>query len=235
LARGKNKRTYLVIGLGRFGSALAERLVESGAQVIAVDKVRARVEELSGKLQYVGQMDATDEGALVKIGAKMADIAVVCLGDRTEDSIMATAILKELGVPKIVARAAEDLHARVLKKVGAHRVVSPEAEMGRRVADLLENPWMNTFIEFGDENLLMGKIDAQPDMTGRTLQDLALPSKYGCTVALIERGATKLLPAAGIIIEAGDEIWIFGERKRLELFLDAIKTDYAEDNDLEES
>jgi trk system potassium uptake protein TrkA len=235
LAKGWNKRTYLVVGLGRFGSALSERLVESGAQVMAVDKTRARVEELSGKVEFVAQLDATDEAALEKIGAKMADVAVVCLGEKVEDSIMATAILKEMGVPKIVARAAEDLHARVLHKVGAHKVISPEAEMGRRLADLLENPWMDKFIEFDDDNLLMGKINAQPDMTGHTLKDLALPSKYGCTVALVERGASKLLPTAGLVIKEGDEIWLFGAKERLEPFLDTIETDNTEDNDMGES
>jgi trk system potassium uptake protein TrkA len=232
---GRNKHTYLVVGLGRFGSALSSRLVESGAQVIAVDRVRARVEELSGKVEYVGQLDATDEAALVKIGAKMVDVAVVCLGERIEDSIMATAILKELGVPNIVARAAEDLHARVLRKVGAHRIITPEAEMGRRLADLLENPWMDKFIEFDDENLLMGKIKAQSDMTGKTLKDLAMPAKYGSTVVLVERGNVKLLPTADLSIEDGDEIWLFGERNRLAPLLDALETEDTEEKDMEES
>ena len=232
---GKNKHTYLVVGLGRFGSALSTRLVESGAQVIAVDRVRARVEELSGKVEYVGQLDATDEAALVKIGAKMVDVAVVCLGERIEDSIMATAILKELGVPNIVARAAEDLHARVLRKVGAHRIISPEAEMGRRLADLLENPLMDKFIEFDDENLLMGKIKAQADMTGKTLKDLAMPAKYGSTVVLVERGGVKLLPTADLPIEDDDEIWLFGERNRLAPLLDELEADETDEDDMEES
>ncbi|MDR1020458.1 MAG: TrkA family potassium uptake protein [Synergistaceae bacterium] len=232
---GRNRHTYLVVGLGRFGSALSSRLVESGAQVIAVDRVRARVEELSGKVEYVGQLDATDEAALVKIGAKMVDVAVVCLGERIEDSIMATAILKELGVPNIVARAAEDLHARVLRKVGAHRIITPEAEMGRRLADLLENPWMDKFIEFDDENLLMGKIKAQSDMTGKTLKDLAMPAKYGSTVVLVERGGAKLLPTADLSIEDGDEIWLFGERHRLAPLLDALEAEDTEEKDMEES
>jgi trk system potassium uptake protein TrkA len=235
LAKGKNKHTYLVVGLGRFGSALSTRLVESGAQVIAVDRVRARVEELSAKVEYVGQLDATDEAALVKIGAKMVDVAVVCLGERIEDSIMATAILKELGVPNIVARAAEDLHARVLRKVGAHRIITPEAEMGRRLADLLENPWMDKFIEFDDENLLMGKIKAEAGMTGKTLKDLAMPAKYGSTVVLVERDGVKLLPTADLSIEDDDEIWLFGERDRLAPLLDALETYDTEEKNMEES
>jgi trk system potassium uptake protein TrkA len=235
LAKGRDKKTYLVVGLGRFGSALSERLAESGAQVIAVDKTRARVEELSGKLEYVGQLDATDESALIKIGAGIADVAVICLGDRIVDSIMATAILKEIGVPKIVARAVDNLQARVLYKVGAHKVVLPETEMGRRVADLLENPWMNSFIEFEEDSLLMGKIEAQPDMIGHTLKQLALPSRYGCTVIIIERGRKKLLPGADLVIQEDDEIWLFGERESLAPLLNTIVIDDIEEKDMEES
>ncbi|MDR3255638.1 MAG: TrkA family potassium uptake protein [Synergistaceae bacterium] len=231
MAKRKDRRTYLVVGLGRFGSALAMRLTNSGAQVIAVDKVRARVEELSAKLEYVGQLDATDEAALIKIGAKMVDVAVICLGERIEDSILATAIMKELGVPKIVARAMDDLQARILHKVGAHKVVSPETEMGRRVADLLENPWMNHFFEFEEDNLIMGKIPAQCDMIGKTLKDLELPAKYGSTVTIIERGTKKMLPSANLVLREDDEIWLFGEKERLAPLLDTIELD---DDDTEE-
>ncbi|MDR3321950.1 MAG: TrkA family potassium uptake protein [Synergistaceae bacterium] len=231
----RKRRTYLVVGLGRFGSALAERLAHTGAQVIAVDKVRARVEELSAKLEYVGQLDATDESALVKIGAKMVDVAVICLGERIEDSILATAILKELGVPKIVARAMDSLQARILQKVGAHKVVLPETEMGHRVADLLENPWMNHFFEFEEDNLVMGKIPAQDDMIGKTLKDLSLPAKYGSTVTIIERGAKKMLPAANLVIRKDDEIWLFGEKERISPLLDTIEIDDTEEKDTEES
>jgi trk system potassium uptake protein TrkA len=231
----RKKRTYLVVGLGRFGSALAERLAHTGAQVIAVDKVRARVEELSAKLEYVGQLDATDEAALVKIGAKMVDVAVICLGERIEDSILATAILKELGVPRIVARAMDSLQARILQKVGAYKVVLPETEMGRRVADLLENPWMNHFFEFEEDNLVMGKIPAQDDMIGKTLKDLSLPAKYGSTVTIIERGSKKMLPAADLVIRKDDEIWLFGEKERISPLLDTIEIDDTEEKNTEES
>jgi trk system potassium uptake protein TrkA len=231
LSKRKNKKAYLVIGLGRFGSAVCERLTESGAQVIAVDKVRARVEDLSGKLEYVGQLDATDEAALVRIGAKMADVAVVCLGEKIEDAIMATAILKELGVPKIVVRAATELQARILLKVGAHRIISPETEMGRRLADLLENPWMNNFFELEEDGLLMGKIPAQADMVGKTLKELSLPARYGSTVTIVERGSKKILPSADLVIQDDDEIWLFGEKDRLAPLLNTLNTDDPEDSD----
>jgi trk system potassium uptake protein TrkA len=144
---------------------------------------------------------------------------------------MTTAILKELGVPKIVARTSDDLQARILRKVGAHRVISPETEMGRRVADLLENPWMNSFLEFEEDNLVMGKVSAQKDMFGKTLKELALPAKYGSTVTMIERGSKKIRPGADLLIQDGDEIWLFGEKDRLTPLLNTIEIDEAEDAD----
>ena len=233
MVEDKKRKTYLVIGLGRFGSALCERLAQIGAHVIGVDKVRARVEEMSEKLEYVAQLDAMDETALIKVGAKDVDVAVVSLGEKTEGSIFITAILKELGVPRIIARANDELEARILSKVGAHRVISPESEMGQRTADLLENPWMAHFVEFTDGHLITGKIPPQPEMIGKALKDLDLPRHYGCIVTLVERGSQRVMPKASLVIEEGDKIWLFGEKDRLAPLLNTIKI--VEETPVEES
>ncbi|GHV51360.1 potassium transporter KtrA [Synergistales bacterium] len=222
MAIKKKRKTYMIVGLGRFGVSMCSRLAELGAHVIAVDRNRDLVEAISDKLEYVAQIDSTDEAALVKLGAKVVDVAVVCIGEKMEDSILTTAILKELGVPRIIARAADELQARILYKVGAHKVILPESEMGHRIADVLENPWMNNFIGFEDDKLIMGKMPILGDMVGKTLKDLALPSKYGCTVAMIERRGKKILPNANVTLELNDEIWVFGEREQLEPLLNSI-------------
>ena len=223
MTKANQNLTYLVVGLGRFGTALSERLAESGAHVMAVDKQRSRVEELSEKLEYVAQLDATDESALLKIGANDADVAIVCLGEKVESTILATAILKDLGVPKIIARANDELQAKILGKIGAHKIVSPETEMGRRTADLLQNPWLDHFAQLGEENLIVGKIDAQDDMIGKSLKQLALPGKYGTIVTIVERAGRKILPSAELVLEKGDRIWLFGEKEKLALLLDTIQ------------
>lgn len=219
------EKTYLVVGLGRFGTALCLRLTESGAHVIAVDKVRARIDELADKLEYVGQLDATDEAALAKVGAKDVDVAIVCLGARTESTILVTAILIEMGIPKVVARANDDLQARILAKVGAHGIISPEAEMGRRTADLLEKPWLNEFTELSDENHITGKIPVSDEMVGKSLKELALPSRYGTIVMIVERSGKNILPHADLVIENGDKIWLFGEKARMAPLIESIKTE----------
>ena len=101
----EESKSYLVIGLGRFGTALCNRLVDLGQRVVGVDKVRAHVEELADRLDLAAQLDATDEEALVKVGAKDADVAVVAVGEGVEASVLATAILRDLGIPLVVARA----------------------------------------------------------------------------------------------------------------------------------
>ena len=218
----KPKRTYLVVGLGRVGSSLALRLAEIGAHVIAVDKTRSRVDDLSGKLEYIAQLDATDEAALLKIGAKDVDVAVICLGEKMEDAILVTAVLQELHVPKIVVRANSDLQARILAKIGADEIIRPETEIGRRTADLLENPWLSQFAELGDENHVTGKIDAPDFMLGKNLKDLALPAQYGTMVMVIERDGKKYLPAAEFTVEHGDVLWVFGDKRMLSPLLNAI-------------
>lgn len=215
-------RTYLVVGLGRFGTALCERLSAAGAHVIAVDRVRARVDELSDRLEYVAQLDATDEAALVKVGANTVDTAVVCLGEKTEATILVTAILKDIGVPNIVARATNDLQARILNKIGAHRIVAPEAEMGKRIADMLEHPWLDHFADLGDDNHVTGRVPAFPEMIGRSLKELSLPARFGCTVMILERGGKKIMPHADLVILEGDRIWLFGDRQRMAPLLERV-------------
>ena len=230
----KNKRTYLIVGLGRFGKSLSIRLAESGAHVIAVDELKARVDDVADKLEYVGQLDATEEAALVKIGAKDADTAIVCLGERTEATILVTAILLDLGIPTVIARANDELQAKILSKIGAHEIISPEVEMGRRIADRLENPWMRSFSEFGDDDHITGKMRVQDEMVGRSLKDLGLPAAYGTTVLVVERGGRKMLPHADLKIRDGDDIWLFGERSRMGPLLEKIKPETTEGKNMEE-
>ena len=222
------KKTYLVVGLGRFGTALSLRLTESGAYVIAVDRVKSRVDELADSLEFVAQIDATDEASLLKVGAKDADVAVVCLGEKAEATILVTAILVELGIPKVVARASDELQARILAKVGAHEVVSPETEMGRRTADILEKPWMSRFTGLGDEDHLAGKLETPREMAGKTLKELSLPDRFGTTIVAIQRDGRNNLPHANFVLEEGDMLWLFGDKSRMTPLLETIKTEESQ-------
>jgi len=210
------EKVILVVGLGRFGQALCRTLVEQKRQVIAVDRSRQPVEEMAEVVDLAVQADATDMDALVKVGAKEADIAVVSIGGNIEASILATTILKDLGVPHVIARAENAVHARVLARVGANRVVFPEKDMGERLALLLIHPWMSHFAQLPGSLVHVGEIRPLPEMEGKTLAELDFRTRYNAVVLNVNRDGQRFIPRADTVIEQGDRILVAGLREDLE-------------------
>ena len=128
------KKQFVIIGLGRFGASIAKTLYALGNDVLAIDKKEDLVQEISDSVTHAIQMDATDESALRTLGIRNFEVAVVTIGDNIQSSIMATLLVKELGVKYIIAKGNSDIHAKVLYKIGADRVILPEKDMGVRVA-----------------------------------------------------------------------------------------------------
>ena len=211
----QNKKTYLIIGLGRFGSALCDRLLANGANVIAVDRDMEKVEAFSDRVQYIACLDAASESALEKVGAKDADIAIVCLGRDKQATVMVSAILLDLELPRVIACASDALHARILSKIGVHHVISPQEAMGRRTADLLINPWLHFFSESTDDIHMAGRFPAPEAVLGKPLRELDLQRRYGMTVVSVIRGGKCLLPSADLVMEEGDNMLVFGDRQRM--------------------
>jgi len=210
------EKVILVVGLGRFGQALCRTLVEQKRQVIAVDRSRPPVEEMAEVVDLAVQADATDMDALVKVGAKEADIAVVSIGGNIEASILATTILRDLGVPHVIARAENAVHARVLARVGANRVVFPEKDMGERLALLLIHPWMSHFAQLPGSLVHVGEIRPLPEMEGKTLAELDFRTRYNAVVLNVNRDGQRFIPRADTLIEQGDRILVAGLREDLE-------------------
>jgi len=211
----KEEKVVLVVGLGRFGQSLCKTLSEFHNQVIAVDTDIESVEETAGLVDLCVQADATDAEALVKCGAKEADIAVVAIGESVEASILATTVLKDLGIPYVIARAENDIHARVLARVGANRVIFPERDMGERLAQLLVHPWMSHFAQVPGSLFYVGEIRPIPEMVGKTLAELDFRIRYNAVVLTINRGGKRFIPRAETTIEAGDMILVAGHREDL--------------------
>jgi len=205
-------KSVIVIGLGRFGSALCERLKAHKMTVVAVDRDKEKVEAMADVVDLAAQLDSTDKEALTKIGAKEMDVAVVAIGEDVESSILATAILKEFDIPQIISRAQNPLHARILARVGAHKVIFPERDMGWHVADLVVNPWLQGFSQLPRSDILIGEIKPTKEMIGKSLVDLQFSDRYGAVVVLAERGGEKLLPKANYTIEREDRLTIAGSR-----------------------
>jgi trk/ktr system potassium uptake protein len=182
LADKKVVRTdnVVVIGLGRFGSQVAESLVKLGHEVLGIDSDPRIVQDWSDRLTQVVEADATDNETLRQLGVPDFGRAVVGIGTRLEASVLTVLTLTELGVPEIWAKAISTKHGKILSSVGAQHVVYPEAEMGARVAHLITGRMLD-YIEF-DDGFAIAKVRAPAEAVGRTLADIGLRSKWGVTV-----------------------------------------------------
>jgi trk system potassium uptake protein TrkA len=174
----------LVVGLGRFGSALAETLMGLGHQVLGVDADPEIVSDLANRLTHVVEADSTDVEAMRQLGAGEFGRAVVGIGTDLEASILTTSVLVDLGVPDIWAKAITVPHGRILDRVGAHHVVFPEHDMGRRVAHLVTGQ-MIEFVQL-DEGFALVELRPPKQIVGRTLADSQVRSRYGITVVCIK-------------------------------------------------
>ena len=205
----------LVIGLGRFGSALARELQRLGHEVLAIDSSESVVNEIAPEVTHALQLDATDENALRAAGAGEFPTAMVAISSDTEASIFAAMALKRLGVATVIAKAGTELHGAILERVGADRVVYPEREMGVQVAHTHSIPnvidYLNVAANFGVE-----KVAPPAKFIGRTLGELDLPRQLGLTAIAIRRGdRVTVNPHPMERVGAGDELVLIGPDDRL--------------------
>ena len=185
--RSKRERQYIVVGLGRFGRAIAETLCQDGAEVLGVDSRMDLVEEMRDVLTHVVQMNAMDRDALEALGIKDFDIAFVTMGSDIRASGTIVLLLKELGAKRVVAKAHDEFHGRMLEKLGADEVLFPERDMGRRVAHNLATGNVIDFLDLSSE-YSMAEIRPKPEWVGRTLGELSMRGKLGINVVAIRNG-----------------------------------------------
>jgi trk system potassium uptake protein TrkA len=174
-----------VIGMGRFGMSVAKSLSEHRCQVLAIDNDMDRVKKAQSFVTQAVQLDARDTEALQAVGIAEMDQAVVAIGSNLESSMLATMILKELGVEHVVAKAVTELHGRFLEKVGADRVVFPEMDSGRRLGRNLAKPNIVEQVDFGSDHGVF-EIVAPEHWVGKTLAELSIRGKYGISVLAIK-------------------------------------------------
>ncbi len=200
------KRQAIVIGLGQFGMAVAEALSRRSVEVLAIDSSSTLVANAASIATEAMCLDATDERSLAKALPARRDVSVCAIGEEHRDaSIMCTALLRQLGSPRVVARANNDMHARILTMVGAHQVVNPERDFGVRLSNQLLYEDIKGELRLG-EGVLITEAVAPPVFIGHTLARLQLPSRFGVTVVAVKRrsdGSVEL-PGPNTTVEQGD-------------------------------
>ncbi|MHB1350980.1 MAG: potassium channel family protein [Desulfobulbaceae bacterium] len=200
----------LIVGLGQFGMSLACTLSDKGAEVLAVDRRRDLVEEASAFVTEAVVMDATDETELARLQPAKRDACVCAIGDDSkESSIICTAMLRQMGSPWVISRANNPMHQRILQLVGAHMVVNPEHEFGKRFANRLIYRQVVAEMPLG-EDLHVTEITIPPAMVGRDLAQLALPKRFGVMVVAIRRGTPSrvIQPTPHEPLQEGDNLVI---------------------------
>jgi trk system potassium uptake protein len=205
----------VVLGLGRFGASLALELVRRGTEVLGIDSEARVVQRISDDLTHAAVADTTEIEALRQLDVPDFQRAVVGIGDDLEASILTTAVLVDLGIPNIWAKAVSRQHGRILERVGAHHVVLPEHEMGERVAHLVTGRMLD-YIQFEDDYAL-AKTRAPAEAVGRSLGESALRSKYQVTVVGIKRAGEGFTYAtADTVVRQGDVLIVAGRTPEVE-------------------
>ncbi|MBR2925603.1 MAG: TrkA family potassium uptake protein [Clostridia bacterium] len=209
-------KSFLVFGLGRFGSSLARSLCEQGQQVMAIDSNEENVQDIAPYVTEAVQLDATDEVALATLDVSSFDGAAVSIGQNVRDSVLICVLLKEMGIPYLIAKANDELHAKVLRKIGVDRVVFPERDMGERVARSMITSGVVDLMQLGDDFQIV-EIRTPAKWAGNTLVGLNIRRKYGISILAVHRGSGYLVsPSADLQLEADDTLLVLGKEDDIE-------------------
>lgn len=211
-------KQFIIIGIGKFGESIATNLYKMGHDVLAVDIDEERVQHIANKVTHAVQADATEEGTLEALGVKHFDGAVVTIGESVQASILITLLCKELGIRHVLAKAQNELHAKVLYKIGADRVVFPERDMGLRVAHSLVSTSFLDYIELTPDYSIV-ELKAAKDWQGKSLKDLNIRAKYGINIMAIKQDDKVIVsPAADDTIQRDDVLVVIGKARDINRF-----------------
>lgn len=209
-------KSYIVVGLGRFGTQVAKKLYELGCEVLAIDNSNVKVQQLSNDVTHAVVGDARDKEVLRALGAKDFDCAIVAIGDSLADSVLSTMNLKELGVPKVVCKASDETHRQVLKKLGADQVVIPEQENADRLAKSLASRNVLDYIELSNDYGII-EVPAPGVWQDKSLIELNVRAKLGVNILAVRRGGEiTVSPNAEFRIMQGDILVVLGDTAALD-------------------
>ena len=208
-------KSFVVIGLGRFGSEAAIRLAQQGCEVLAVDSNSELVQQVSDYVTQAVVADARDKGVLRALDVKAFDCGIIAIGDSLADSVLATMNLKELDVPYVICKASNETHAQVLKKLGADRVVIPEKENAARLAKSLASTNVLDYIELSEDYGII-EIPAPASWQDKSLIELNVRAKVGVTILAVKReNQITVSPSADFRIQKSDTLVVLGDSAAL--------------------
>ena len=215
------KKTFAVIGLGQFGTAVVEELVENGMDVIAIDQDEENVKKVANILETAFVADSTDEKALKNLGVNNVDTAIVAFGSNLEATVLTTVILRELGVKQLIVRVDNDYYITIIKKLGATEVISPQKAAGRALANRLGNDDYKDFYKL-DERYSTVSISVNAGFVPQTLKELNSKNLYGVNIVLVIRNGKSFVPGGNDSILPDDTIYVVGTTKEIRQFRQVI-------------
>ena len=209
-------KTYAVLGLGRYGRAVAEELVNNGAEVLAVDVDQNNVNNAIETLPVCKCADITEPEAIKRLGIANIDVVIIAMASNLESSVMAVTLCKEAGVPTVIVKCGNEMHQKIFKRVGADKVIFPEKESGIRLAKNLLSAGFSEMIELSDD-VSMVEIDVKDEWVGKSLIDLSLRNKYSINVVAI-RTDNKISTAIdpSLPLEKGMQLIVIANKLKLQ-------------------
>lgn len=209
-------RSYMIIGLGRFGSGLAKSLGQLGAEVLAMDVCPELVQQLSADVTHAVVGDGQDKEVLRALGARNFDCAVVAIGDNLAASVLTVMNLQELGVPRLICKAHDEMHRRVLEKLGVDQVVVPELEQAQRLARILQSHNVLDYIEFSKDYGIL-EVPAPKSWADKSIRELNVRAKMDINIIAVKNGEkTMVSPSADYRIRGDDVLAVLGDTAALE-------------------
>lgn len=222
LKKKKNIETFGVIGLGRFGLALAKALAKEGKDVIAIDSDENKVKEIRNDTEYAYVINEITKPALEEAGIQNCDAVIVCTAERIDTSILTTLNVVSLGVPKVIAKASTYEHGQILEKLGAE-VVYPEHDMAVRLAKRLLSSNVLDYIMLSDE-IEITELMINNDLVGKSVTEINIRKKHGLNIiAIVKNGTTIIDIKPEYKFETGDAMIVIGHRKNIEQFEDYLR------------
>ncbi|HBL3716491.1 potassium transporter Trk [Enterococcus faecium MRSN 11639] len=218
------KQNFAIVGLGRFGGSICRTLIEAGQEVLAIDSNEDRVNEYMNIATHAVVANAQDEMTLRSLGIRNFDHVIVAIGEDIQASILVTLMVKEMGVPNILAKAQNEYHARVLEKIGADRVVHPERDMGIRIAHNLVSKNILDYLELSDKYSLAEIRVSNPKFFNKTLAELNFRQRFDLTVVAIRRVDQTVIasPAADEYVRENDNLLVIGETSDVDILDDKM-------------